>query len=195
VAAPLLSNLTTMVSGVVAARFLGRQACSVSLTLLLGLAVSGSHAHAEGAAKTRPISAKPVALRSFVYPVLGPRLSSDFGMRRHPVKKTKRHHHGIDLAAPIGAQVRAVAAGTVIFADPYGSYGNLVVLRHANEITSHYGHCDSVAVSVGDRVRAGQVIARVGNTGGSTGPHLHLEIRRNGAPQDPEAVLPGISAQ
>jgi murein DD-endopeptidase MepM/ murein hydrolase activator NlpD len=88
-----------------------------------------------------------------------------------------------------------VAAGTVIFADPYGSYGNLVVLRHANEITSHYGHCDSVAVSVGDRVRAGQVIARVGNTGGSTGPHLHLEIRRNGAPQDPEAVLPGISAQ
>lgn len=135
----------------------------------------------------------PTPLSSWVYPVLGPRLSSDYGRRNHPFRKVLRHHHGVDLAAPVGAQVRAVAAGTVIFADPYGGYGKFVVVRHNKGLTSHYGHCDSVAVSPGQSVRAGQVIARVGNSGRSTGPHLHLELRLNGVPTNPEHILPGIT--
>ena len=138
-------------------------------------------------------SAVGTPLPVWVYPVLGPRLSSDYGKRTHPIRKAVRHHHGVDLAAPIGAQVRAVAAGTVIYADPYGGYGKFVVVRHTDGITSHYGHCDSIAVSVGQQVRAGQVIARVGNSGRSTGPHLHLELRVNGVPTNPDRILPGIT--
>jgi murein DD-endopeptidase MepM/ murein hydrolase activator NlpD len=130
---------------------------------------------------------------AFVYPVLGPRLSSDYGIRKHPIRKTRRHHHGVDLAAPVGAAIRSIAAGQVIFADPFGGYGKFVVIRHAGEMTSHYGHCDSILVNPGDVVRAGQIIGKVGNSGRSTGPHLHLEIRRGGIPQDPEKVLPGLA--
>jgi murein DD-endopeptidase MepM/ murein hydrolase activator NlpD len=150
------------------------------------------HATAEAGVKPAPKVA-PTPLTSWVYPVLGPRLSSEYGRRSHPLRKVVRHHHGVDLAAPVGAQVRAVAAGTVIYADPYGGYGKFVVVRHAHDLTSHYGHCDSISVSPGQYVRAGQVIARVGNSGQSTGPHLHLELRHNGVPRNPEHILPGIT--
>ena len=129
---------------------------------------------------------------SFVYPVMNPRKSSSFGGRLHPVLHYLKHHNGIDLAAPSGSQIRAIAGGTVVFADPYAGYGNLVVVQHTNGITSHYGHCDKISVRPGTKVKPGQIIATVGETGITTGPHLHFELRLNGIPQNPEQYLPGL---
>ena len=132
---------------------------------------------------------------AFVYPVMGPRMSSDFGLRKHPIKKARRHHDGIDLAAPVGAPIRAIANGQVIYADPHGGYGKYIVIRHQNGITSHYGHCDTMKVTPGHSITAGEILGTVGSSGASTGPHLHFEIRRDGAAQDPEMFLPGLAEQ
>lgn len=131
-------------------------------------------------------------MQSFVYPVMGPRESSTFGVRKHPVRGGYRHHSGVDLAAPRGAPIRAIAPGRVMFADPLGAYGKLVVIEHSNGITSHYGHCAALKVNIGQIVQAGDIIATVGSSGVSTGPHLHFEIRRNGQPEHPERYLPGL---
>lgn len=138
-------------------------------------------------------SASPAQV-SLVYPVMGPRMSSNFGLRNHPIKKRVQHHHGIDLAAPMGAPIRAISAGQVMYADPFGGYGKIVVLRHPSGLTSHYGHCDTLNVKIGDTVAAGDIIGTVGSTGLSTGAHLHFEIRINGKPQDPERYLPGLDS-
>lgn len=132
---------------------------------------------------------------SFVYPLVGTRVSSDYGWRKHPVVKAVRHHDGIDLAAPQGALIRAVRKGTVVFADPYGGYGNLIVVRHAGNMTSHYGHCKDIKVRPGQQVNAGEIIGTVGATGRVTGPHLHFELRIDGAPQNPEALIPGLAVE
>jgi len=87
-----------------------------------------------------------------------------------------------------------IASGQVVYADPLGGYGKVIVVRHASGLTSHYGHCDSLAVSIGQLVKPGDVLGTVGSTGLSTGPHLHFEIRKNGKPQDPEKYLPGLDA-
>ncbi len=138
---------------------------------------------------------KVVSRPAFVYPVMGPRLSSDFGKRKHPKLKSVRHHHGVDLAAPEQSPIRVIGGGQVIYADPYAGYGNLVVVRHDDGMTSHYGHCRTIKVTIGQRVKAGQIIATVGNTGISTGPHLHFEIRVGGQPRDPELFLPGLATE
>lgn len=130
-----------------------------------------------------------------VYPLMGTRVSSDFGIRRHPVLKTVKHHGGIDLAAPKDSPIRAIRDGTVVFADPYGSYGNFIVISHGGSYTSHYGHCASIQVRTGQKIRAGQVIGTVGSTGRVTGPHLHFEIRKDGAPQDPEKFIPDLASE
>jgi murein DD-endopeptidase MepM/ murein hydrolase activator NlpD len=130
---------------------------------------------------------------TYVYPVMGPRLSSDFGVRRHPIKKVVRHHDGIDLAAPLGAPIRVVAAGTVLYSDPHGGYGRYIVVLHKDGYSSHYGHCQEIKVRPGQKVTAGEIIGSVGNSGISTGPHLHFEIRKNGHPENPERHLPGLA--
>ena len=130
----------------------------------------------------------------FVYPLMSPRISSSYGPRHHPVLKVKRHHSGLDLAAPSGAPIRSIAPGVVVFADPYGGYGNFIVVEHANGLTSHYGHCEKISVNPGQIVEAGEIIGTVGKTGRVTGPHLHLEIRSNGKPQDPEKYIPYLRA-
>lgn len=132
---------------------------------------------------------------AFVYPLVGTRVSSSFGIRAHPVKRVTRHHAGIDLAAPYGSQIRAVRDGVVIFADPYSGYGNLVVVKHSNGMTTHYGHCRTMLVRPGQAVKAGQIISTVGSTGLSTGPHLHFEIRLNGSPVDPQQYIPGLGEE
>ncbi len=129
---------------------------------------------------------------SFVYPLMGSEISSAFGVRRHPVRKMRRHHAGVDLAAPKGAPIRTVRSGVVVFADPYQGYGNLIVVQHEKGVTSHYGHCDTIVVKPGAHVKAGQVLGTVGTTGVVTGPHLHLELRINGVPQNPEIFFPGL---
>jgi murein DD-endopeptidase MepM/ murein hydrolase activator NlpD len=163
--------------------------------LLHGLcAVAASFVIAEAYAVPSSMT-KIVSRPAFVYPVMGPRLSSDFGKRKHPVSRSIRHHHGVDLAAPEQSPIRAIAGGVVIYADPYAGYGNLVVVRHDDGMTSHYGHCRSINVTIGRRVKPGQMIGTVGSTGISTGPHLHFEIRVAGEPRDPELFLPGLASE
>lgn len=110
-----------------------------------------------------------------VSPLRG-RITSLFGMRTHPITGKLAHHDGVDVAAPQGSQIKAAAAGRVVFAGRAGGYGNLVEIEHPDGRTTRYGHCAKLKVREGQKVAAGQVIATVGSTGLSTGPHLHFEI-------------------
>lgn len=119
---------------------------------------------------------------AFIWPCSGP-MTSPFGWR------WGRMHEGIDIGCGYGAPAYASAAGTVIVAGWFGGYGNLVVIDHGNGISTAYGHNSSVSVSVGQSVSQGQVIAAIGSTGNSTGPHSHFEVRVNGSPVDPLGYL------
>jgi murein DD-endopeptidase MepM/ murein hydrolase activator NlpD len=121
------------------------------------------------------------------WPLAAPRLTSKFGRRWN------REHEGIDMAAPIGTPVLAAASGTVIYAgDQVQGYGNMVVLRHNAELVTVYAHNSVLRVHIGERVTVGQEIARVGDSGRSTAPHLHFEVRRKEIPQDPMPFLPAL---
>ena len=98
-------------------------------------------------------------------------------------------HSGMDIAAPAGTEIRAAADGTIQFAGTQGGYGNLIIISHGNGITSYYGHCSKLYASVGDEVKAGDVIAAVGMTGQATGNHLHFEIRKNGSTINPQKYI------
>jgi murein DD-endopeptidase MepM/ murein hydrolase activator NlpD len=98
-------------------------------------------------------------------------------------------HEGIDIAVGTGTPVVSSASGMVIVAGWMGGYGNLVVVDHGNGVATAYGHNTGVAVSVGQSVAQGQLIAYSGNTGNSTGPHIHFEVRINGSPVDPLGYL------
>ena len=96
-------------------------------------------------------------------------------------------HSGIDIAAPYGTSIKACASGTVTYAgNANDGYGNYVIISHGNGVTTLYGHCSSLLVSKGQKVSQGEVIAKVGSTGNSTGNHLHLEVRKNGIQYNPE---------
>jgi len=105
------------------------------------------------------------------------RISSNFGYRTHPVTKKKSFHAGLDLPAKYGTPIYAPASGTVIMAGKKGAYGNFLLLTHAYGFKTAYGHLSRFAVKSGDFVSKGQLIAYVGSTGRSTGPHLHYEVR------------------
>ena len=98
-------------------------------------------------------------------------------------------HEGVDLAVGTGTPVGAAAAGTVIYAGWLGGYGNLVVIDHGGGLSTAYAHNSSITVSVGTRVGSGTVVALSGNTGNSSGPHVHFEVRVNGAAVDPLGYL------
>jgi murein DD-endopeptidase MepM/ murein hydrolase activator NlpD len=119
------------------------------------------------------------------------RITSGFSNARyHPILQEMRAHRGIDYAAPIGTPIKAVANGTVDFVGRQSGYGNLVILAHANGVTTVYGHMNSFASSMrkGARVNQGDVIGTVGMTGLATGPHLHFEFRISGVHMDPLKV-------
>jgi murein DD-endopeptidase MepM/ murein hydrolase activator NlpD len=126
---------------------------------------------------------------------MAPRVSSGYGLRNHPVTKSHRHHSGIDLAAPAGAPIRAIRGGKVIFADSLGPYGKLIVVDHGDGFVSRYGHCEKLKATLGKQVKAGEVIATVGQTGRTTGPHLHFEVLLDGKPFNPEHLIPGLGAE
>lgn len=113
------------------------------------------------------------------------RVSSPYGMRKHPIYGTTKHHAGIDFAAPGGSDIKAAASGTVSLAGWNGGYGNCVIITHEDGTQTLYGHASKLLVSKGDQVTKGQVIAKVGKTGNSTGNHLHFETRMNGEDYDP----------
>lgn len=127
------------------------------------------------------------------WPVPGfDRISSDYGMREaHPVHGDRRMHHGVDIPAPLGSDIHPVREGTVLrVRETEGGYGRLLEIQHEDGMVSRYAHCEAILVSPGDRVDPGQVVALVGNSGDSTGPHLHLEIRVDGEAVDPREHLP-----
>ncbi len=123
---------------------------------------------------------------ALLWPVPGG-ITSGYGPRIHPIFHTPEFHTGIDIGAPWGAPVRAAADGTVLFTGWMRGYGMLVILNHGNGLSTTYSHLSSYAVTVGDRVRKGDVIGRIGSTGWSTGPHLFFEVRHNGQPVNPLA--------
>jgi murein DD-endopeptidase MepM/ murein hydrolase activator NlpD len=122
-------------------------------------------------------------------PVKFGKLTSSYSIRRfHPISKRYKPHTGIDYGAPHGTPIFATASGTVEFSGWRGGYGKLVILRHSNGYKTYYGHCSRLLVGKGSRVKQGQVIARVGSTGQSTGPHVHYETRINGKPVNPTSI-------
>ncbi len=104
--------------------------------------------------------------------------------------RSGRRHDGIDLSAPEGTPIGAAAAGAVIYAGEQNGYGSIVILRHLGGLVTLYAHCSTLLVEEGDQVKAGQAIARVGQTGRSSGPHLHFEVREGARPRNPLLFLP-----
>jgi len=118
------------------------------------------------------------------------RISSGFGLRRHPLHRAWRTHAGVDFAAPRGTRVRAAGDGVVKFAGRHGGYGNMVVLRHRGSTETVYAHLSrfAAAARAGRRVAQGDIIGHVGSTGWATGPHLHYEFRVAGRARNPYAI-------
>ena len=127
-------------------------------------------------------------------PVAG-RMSSSYGMRRHPILGYTRMHAGIDFAARYGSPIYAVTDGVVAFAGRHGGHGNYVRIQHGGGLATGYAHMSRIAAAPGQRVRRGQVIGYVGSSGLSTGPHLHYELYRNGVTVNPLSVKFTTTAQ
>ena len=121
-------------------------------------------------------------------PVRAP-VSSSFGMRKDPFTRQLHFHKGMDLAAPEGTEVQAACKGEVVFAGFKSGYGNTVIVQRPGGLETTYAHLGAMYVRKGDTIAAEQVLGLVGNTGHSTGPHLHFEVSRWGEPMDPRAAL------
>jgi len=123
-------------------------------------------------------------------PINGARISSGFGMRKHPILGYSKMHKGMDFAAPTGTPIYAAGDGVVEMAGVSGSYGNYLRIKHTSQYASAYGHISKFAkgIRAGMKVRQGQVVAYVGSTGRSTGPHLHYEVLMSGAQVNPSSI-------
>ena len=138
--------------------------------------IQAAQANRQGGATATPSSA------GLIWPVNAP-VTSPFGWR------WGRMHQGIDLGSAEGTPIKAAASGTIIYCGWESGYGNLTVIDHGGNLATAYGHQSSIAVACGQQVAQGEVIGYVGNTGHSTGPHLHFEVRINGEPVDPLGYL------
>ena len=127
-----------------------------------------------------------------IHPVDAGYSSSAFGWRRHPVTGRHALHEGMDFAAPIGTPIVAASGGIVTEARYVPGYGKLVEINHGGGLVTRYAHASSITVRLGDVVEKGELVARVGNTGRTTGAHLHFEVHMAGQPVDPALFLPRI---
>jgi len=148
----------------------------------------------ENGGPANPAPAPTVSIPSRM-PLAGAALTSDFGMRTHPVLGGRRAHNGIDLAAPTGTPIYATADGIVARADRFSSYGLYVQIEHGAELETRYAHMSRIAVAAGERVSKGDIIGYVGSTGRSTGPHLHYEVRVAGEAVNPIPYMVESEAQ
>lgn len=133
----------------------------------------------------------PVSLGrgSLIWPVNG-RITSNFGWRAHPIKKTRLFHNGLDIAVPSGTRVKAAAGGKVVHSGWMNGFGYTVIVDHGRGVETLYAHNSKVSVAKGSMVNKGQVVALSGNTGLSTGPHLHFGVLQNEKPLNPKNYLP-----
>lgn len=130
----------------------------------------------------------PAPKGKFTRPCSG-RISSSYGMRFHPILRTRKLHGGVDFAAPSGSPIYAANSGVVVASQRMRGYGNVVIIDHGGGITTTYAHCSRIFVARGAKVGRGQRIASVGATGLATGPHLHFEVRINGKTVNPMRYL------
>ena len=151
------------------------QKLSTQPTTIINMPAMGSYA-GNGMLTVRPI-------------VSSARMSSGFGYRIHPVTGKSQFHKGMDFAAPIGTPIYAPGNGVVTFSGWGTGYGRYVEVDHGNGTVTRYAHTSANYVNVGDTVYANQQIAAVGNTGRSTGAHLHYEVRQNGQAVNPQTYL------
>ncbi|ADQ14944.1 LysM peptidoglycan-binding domain-containing protein [Halanaerobium hydrogeniformans] len=140
----------------------------------------------KGASKSGPLRLQSDSL---IWPVRG-RVTSEFGWRDHPVRNERLFHNGLDIAVPTGTEVKAAASGRVVNSGWMNGFGYTVVIDHGNNVETLYGHNSRLLVSRGENVQQGQKIALSGNTGMSTGPHLHFGVLRNDEPLNPRDFLP-----
>jgi murein DD-endopeptidase MepM/ murein hydrolase activator NlpD len=140
------------------------------------------------AEQARQNKTAPLSTGAMGFPA-GGSITSSFGYRVHPLLGYGRFHAGIDFGAEYGSPIWAAKAGIVLYAGWYGGYGQTVIVDHGGSITTLYGHASELYVSEGETVERGQIIAAIGSTGLSTGPHLHFEVRSSGEPTDPMNYL------
>ncbi|SEH40982.1 murein hydrolase activator EnvC family protein [Selenomonas sp. KH1T6] len=137
-------------------------------------------------------SAAPAAVGggsgAMLWPMAGP-VTSEFGWRVHPITGTQKFHSGVDIGGDYGQPIAAAQGGTVEYAGWISGYGNAVIISHGGGISTLYGHCQSLAVGVGQQVSRGETVAYCGSTGNSTGPHCHFEVRQGGEPISPYSFL------
>lgn len=136
-----------------------------------------------------PSNSNGADTENFIWPASG-RISSAYGWRTHPIYKNRQFHGGIDIAVPTGTEVRAVASGKVIRSGDMDGFGLGVVIDHGKGVTTWYGHNSKLLIKAGETVVQGQVIARSGSTGVSTGPHLDFRIKVDGQTVNPQTWLP-----
>ena len=143
---------------------------------------------AEEAGKTyTPVSLGNI---SFIWPCpSSSRITSQFGGRSSPTEGASTNHKGVDIGASSGSDILAAASGTVTISTYSYSAGNYIMINHGGGVSTVYMHCSKLLVSVGETVKKGQVIAKVGSTGYSTGPHLHFGVRVNGAYVNPSQYV------
>lgn len=123
-----------------------------------------------------------------IWPVKG-WVTSGFGTRKSPFTGKQTMHSGLDIATKTGTPIKAPADGIVSYSDRKGAFGKVLVIDHGYGYTTFYGHCSALLKEVGDKVKRGDVVAKVGNTGTSTGPHLHYEVRVNGVATNPTKFI------
>jgi murein DD-endopeptidase MepM/ murein hydrolase activator NlpD len=139
----------------------------------------GAYFGLDGQSKQRTFLASPLEFS---------RVTSGFAMRMHPILNTWKQHNGVDYGAPSGTPVRAIGDGVVEFAGWQNGYGNVVHIKHTNDLTTVYAHLSHIDVAKGAKVEQGETIGAVGQTGWATGPHLHFEVKVDGVQQDPLQV-------
>jgi murein DD-endopeptidase MepM/ murein hydrolase activator NlpD len=139
-------------------------------------------------AKMRTEDLKLALGEFFIYPIRG-RLTSPFGWRNDPISGVRRYHAALDLAAPIGVPVKAAMDGSVATVGFNGTYGKFIILSHSSGFKTMYAHLSVTSVTEGSSVNQGSKIGEVGNTGYSTGPHLHFAVFKNGSPVNPLDLL------